>query len=87
MLAGKWFSVAAIIRIDRREYHAAQSGRFVARLQLVPEQLPGALWAPSPPDAGLELSLAERVGLGRLLAANRYWFYFGPFLPAAVVAQ
>ena len=56
-----------MICIDRREYHAAQSGRFVARLQLVPEQLPGALWAPSPPDAGLELSLAEELDWGDYL--------------------
>jgi len=75
-----------MIRLDRREYHAAQSGRFVARPQLGPEQLPGTLWASPPPDAGLELSLAERVGLGRLLAESLR-FYFGPFLPAAVVAR
>jgi len=46
-----------MIRIERREYRAAQSGRFVASPQLGPEQLQGTLWAPSPPDAGLELSL------------------------------
>jgi len=65
-----------MIRLDRREYHAAQSGRFVARPQLGRSNFQAPLASP-PPDAGLELSLAERVGLGDYLriATVLFWAF------------
>src|SRR5882672_4297154 len=74
-LTGKIVLGGCGIRFERHEYHAAQSGRFVARPRLGPEQLPGTFWTPSRPDPGLELSLAKKLDWGDFLAE---WprFYF-----------
>jgi len=64
---GKWFSVVVGIRFDRREYHAAQSGRFVAR--------------PSWGQSNFQAPSGRRRG--RILASNSAWqkLGWGDFLP------